>query len=117
MDESGLNILTHRGIVHHVVRCLREGQMVVVLADQRGDDRARLGGFLRKKGPIQRCLCNVTWVRHMWPDYCPCTRTVGIAVFMAMKYPSRGQLDKENDLIVNSQRFHQVFRGVAAGTS
>jgi lauroyl/myristoyl acyltransferase len=38
MDESGLNILPHRGIVHHVVRCLREGQRVVVLADQRGDD-------------------------------------------------------------------------------
>ena len=37
-DESGLNILPHRGIVHHVVRCLREGQMVVVLANQRGDD-------------------------------------------------------------------------------
>ena len=29
-DESGLNILPHCGIVHHVVRCLREGQMVVV---------------------------------------------------------------------------------------
>ncbi len=37
-DESGLNILPHRGIVHPVLRCLHEGEMVVVLADQRGDD-------------------------------------------------------------------------------
>jgi len=111
-DESGLNILPHRGIVHQVVRCLREGEMVVVLADQRGDDaRPVWVDFFGRK-----VLANGVFARfaaegaaYVYPIVALRTEDGRYRCVYGDEIPIQKTDDKAHDLIVNSQRFHRVF--------
>ena len=111
-DESGLNILPHRGIVHPVLRCLHEGEMVVVLADQRGDDaRPVWVDFFGRK-----VLANGVFARfasesdaYVFPIVCICTQDEKYRCIFGEEIPIQRTDDKGNDLVVNSQRFHEVF--------
>jgi KDO2-lipid IV(A) lauroyltransferase len=111
-DESGLNILPHRGIVHRLMHCMHEGEMVVVLADQRGDEaRPVWVDFFGKK-----VLANGVFARlaaegdaYVFPLHCLRTQDGRYRCVFGEEIPVQRTLDKDNDLIVNSQRFHQVF--------
>ncbi|MGB6065432.1 MAG: hypothetical protein WBG50_11520 [Desulfomonilaceae bacterium] len=111
-DESGLNILPHRGIVHRVLRCLREGEMVVVLADQRGDDARPV--WVDHFG--KKVLANGVFARfasesaaYVFPVICVRTPDEKYRCVFGEEIPIQRTDDKANDLVVNSQRFHQVF--------
>jgi lauroyl/myristoyl acyltransferase len=98
MDESGLNIPPHRGIVHHVVRCLHEGQMVVVLADQRGDDARPVWVDYFGK----RVLANGVFAKfaaegavYVFPIFALRTSDGRYRRVYEVRYPSRGQLTKK----------------------
>jgi KDO2-lipid IV(A) lauroyltransferase len=111
-DDSGLNILPHRGIVHHVVRCLREGQMVVVLADQRGDDARPVwvdyfGTKVLANGVFARFAAE--GAAYVFPVVALRTQDGRYRCVYGDEIPIQRTHDKDDDLMVNSQRFHQVF--------
>jgi Kdo2-lipid IVA lauroyltransferase/acyltransferase len=111
-DESGLNILPHRGIVHRVVRCLQEGQMVVVLADQRGDDTRPVwvdyfGTKVLANGVFAKIAAEGE--AYVFPIIALRTPDGRYRCVYGDEIPIQRTHDKDNDLIVNSQRFHQVF--------
>ncbi len=111
-DESGLNILPHRGIVGRVIDLLRAGEMVVVLADQRGDDTRPIWvDFFGRK-----VLANGVFAKfaaegrsRAFPISAVRTNDGRYRCIFGREIPLELTDDKEADLIVNSQRFHEVF--------
>jgi KDO2-lipid IV(A) lauroyltransferase len=111
-SESGLNILPHRGIVSRVIDLLRERQMVVVLADQRGDDtRPVWVDFFGKK-----VLANGVFPKfamegnaQAYPIIAVRTNDGRYRCIFGEEIPIQRTGDREADLTVNSQRFHAVF--------
>jgi KDO2-lipid IV(A) lauroyltransferase len=113
-QESGLNILPHRGIVRSVIEALRRGEMVVVLADQRGDDsRPVWVDFFGRK-----VLANGVFAKFAVEGRCtvyPITAgrlSDGRYLFdFGAEIPIQVTDDTEADITVNSQRFHDLFEG------
>jgi len=111
-DESGLNILPHRGIVSSVIELLRAGEMVVVLADQRGDDTRPIWvDFFGRK-----VLANGVFAKfaaeghaHAFPITAVRTDDGRYRCIFGREIPLQVTDDREADLTVNSQRFHEIF--------
>jgi KDO2-lipid IV(A) lauroyltransferase len=110
--DSGLNIIPHRGIVHRVIEALRAGEMVVVLADQRGDDtRAIWVDFFGRKvlanGVFAKFAiegqAQVLPVRAVRLDDGRYLCEFGEEISVEMTD------DPVHDLTVTSQRFHDIF--------
>lgn len=111
-SQSGLTTLPHRGIVHHVISALRSGEMVVVLADQRGDDTRPVwvdffgrktlanGIFARFAIEGKACVVPVRGVRMEDGRYC-CE--------FGQEIPVTVTGDRLRDVTVMSQRFHEIF--------
>lgn len=111
-NESGLNILPHRGIVSRVIELLRHGEMVVVLADQRGDDNRPI--WVNFFG--RRVLANGAFAKfaiegdaQVFPIMSIRTRDGRYRCVFGDEIPVQRTNDREDDLTVNSQRFHEVF--------
>lgn len=111
-SKSGLEILPHRGSVHTIVDALNRGEMVVVLADQRGDDtRPTIVDFFGRK-----VFANGVFAKFAIEG-------------KALVFPIRGKRlddgcyecefgdeipirltgDHQTDLRIISQQFHDVF--------
>ncbi|MEJ2717001.1 MAG: hypothetical protein P8182_07655 [Deltaproteobacteria bacterium] len=111
-SESGLTTLPHRGIVHHVISALRSGELVVVLADQRGDDTRPVwvdffgrktlsnGIFARFAIEGEACVIPLRGVRREDGTYC-CEFGEEIPVAVTG--------DRMRDVTLMSQRFHMIF--------
>lgn len=111
-DESGLNILPHRGIVNRVIELLRSGEMVVVLADQRGDDtRPVWVDFFGKKVLANGVFAKLAAEGHAQAFPISAVRTDDgrYRCVFGKEIPLQLTDDREADLIVNSQRFHEIF--------
>lgn len=110
--ETGLKTLPHRGIVHRLVDLLRQGDMVVVLADQRGDDnRPTWVNFFQT-----RVLANGVFAKiaregnaPTFPIMAQRTEDGRYRCVFGDEIPISVTDDPERDLVVNSQRFHEVF--------
>ena len=111
-NESGLKILPHKGIVKRVIELLRGGEMVVVLADQRGDDnrQIRVDFFGRK------VLANGAFAKfaiegnaQVFPIMAVRTHDGRYRCVFGEEIPVQISDNRHDDLIVNSQRFHSVF--------
>ncbi len=111
-SESGLSILPHTGIVKRVIHALQEGEMAVVLADQRGDDtRPVWVDFFGVK-----VLANGVFAKFAMEGKARTFPVVAVRTSdgrylcrFEEEIPIQSTGDYEEDLIVNSQRFHQVF--------
>lgn len=111
-QESGLNILPHRGIVRKVIEALHRGEMVVVLADQRGDDsRPVWVDFFGRK-----VLANGVFAKFAAEGGCPVypvrARRLHDGRYLCefgAEIPIQVTGDAEADITVNSQRFHDLF--------
>ncbi|MGC8907164.1 MAG: lysophospholipid acyltransferase family protein [Desulfomonilaceae bacterium] len=111
-DESGLSILPHTGIVKHVINALQDGEMAVVLADQRGDDtRPVWVDFFGVKA-----LANAVFAKfalegkaHTFPVVATRMADGRYLCRFEDEIPIQSTGDYEHDLMVNSQRFHRVF--------
>lgn len=110
--ESGLNIFPHRGIVHSVIEALHRGGMVVVLADQRGDDTRPIwvnffgqsvlaNGVFAKFAVEGRPLVYPVMARRLNDGRYRCEFGQEIAIQVTG--------DPVADATVNSQRFHDLF--------
>ncbi len=110
--ESGLSILPHKGIVKRVVQALQAGEMAVVLADQRGDDtRPVWVDFFGRK-----VLANGVFAKfaidgkaHTFPVVATRLPHGRYLCRFEQEIPIQVSEDYHQDIIVNSQRFHQVF--------
>ncbi len=110
--STGLRTLPHRGVVHRLIDLLRKGDMVVVLADQRGDDnRPTWVNFFGT-----RVLANGVFAKLAMegnaPTFPVMARRTEDGKYLCMfgdeiSISITGDLDK--DLAVNSQRFHDVY--------
>lgn len=111
-QESGLNILPHRGIVRDVIQRLRSGEMVVVLADQRGDEsRPTWVEFFGK-----RVLANGVFAKfamegnaYAFPIMAVRTDDGKYRCIFGEEFPIQRTGDRDADITVNSQHFHEVF--------
>lgn len=111
-DETGLTILPHTGIVKAVIEKLLGGSMVVVLADQRGDDtrpvwvnffgREVLANGVFAKFAIEGRAQTFPVVAKRLPGG-------RYRCIFEEEIPIQVSDDFERDLQVNSQRFHDVF--------
>jgi KDO2-lipid IV(A) lauroyltransferase len=110
--ESGLTTLPHKGIVHKCVKALRTGGMVVVLGDQRGDDtRPTWVNFFGRK-----VIANGVFARFAIDGKAPVLPLTAVRLDdgrylceFGEEIPIQRTGDRQRDLMVNSQRFHDVF--------
>jgi len=110
--ESGLNTLPHRGIVRTVIDALRGGEMVVVLADQRGDDTRPVwvnyfGVPVLANGVFARFAAE--GAAYTFPIMARRMADGRYLCSFGEEIPIQVSDDKEADIVVNSQRFHEVF--------
>ncbi len=111
-SSSGLRILPHRGSVHRILKALNEGEMVVVLADQRGDDTRPVPvDFFGRK-----VLANGIFARFaiegnalVFPIRAKRLADGRYQCDFGEEIPIHISGDEQTDLIVNSQRFHNIF--------
>lgn len=111
-SDSGLNIIPHRGIVRTVVDALRSGEIVVVLADQRGDDaRPVWVDFFGRK-----VVANGVFARFALDGEADVLPLIGLRAAdgryiceFGEEIPIEVTGDREWDLAVTSQRFHEIF--------
>ena len=111
-DESGLTTLPHRGIVHRCIQALRSGEMVVVLADQRGDDTRPIWvDFFGRK-----VLANGVFARFAVEGNVPVIPLMGLRLEdgryvceFGEEIPIEVSGDLERDMAAVSQRFHNIF--------
>jgi len=111
-DETGLTILPHTGIVKSVIDELLGGSMVVVLADQRGDDTRPV--WVRFFG--REVLANGVFAKFAIDGRAPTFPVVAKRLpggryqcIFEDEIPIQVSNDFQKDLQVNSQRFHDVF--------
>lgn len=111
-NDSGLHIIPHRGIVRTVVDALRSGEMVVVLADQRGDDaRPVWVDFFGKKVLANGVFAKFALEGEAYVMPLRGLRTADgryICEF-GEEIPIEVTGDREWDVTVTSQRFHEIF--------
>jgi KDO2-lipid IV(A) lauroyltransferase len=111
-EESGLHILPHKAIVRRVIDRLRGGEMVVVLADQRGDDSRPIWvDFFR-----ERVLANGVFAKFAIEGNASVHPVIAIRTedghyrcIFEQEIPVQVTGDMQADLTVNSQRFHRKF--------
>ncbi|MBM4328701.1 MAG: lysophospholipid acyltransferase family protein [Deltaproteobacteria bacterium] len=111
-NDSGLRIIPHRGVVHKVIEALKAGDVVGALGDQRGDDtRPVWVDFFGAKA-----LANGVFARFAMEGdaYCFPVRALRgengkYRVIYEKELPIQVTDDKDHDIAVNSQRFHEVF--------
>lgn len=111
-SDSGLTIIPHRGVVHRVIDSLRAGEMVGVLADQRGDDTRPIWvDFFGRK-----VLANGVFARFAIEGeaYVVPLRAVRLhdgryLCEFGEEIPVEVTDDRVHDLTVTSQRFHDIF--------
>ncbi len=111
-DETGLNILPHTGIVRSVIEKLLAGSMVVVLADQRGDDTRPIWvNFFGRKVLANGVFAKFAVEGRVQTFPVVATRLPGgrYRCVFEEEIPIQVSDDSQNDLEVNSQRFHNVF--------
>ncbi|MDQ7782117.1 MAG: lysophospholipid acyltransferase family protein [Desulfomonilaceae bacterium] len=111
-DQSGLNILPHRRIVARVIELLRGGEMVVVLADQRGDDTRPIWvDFFGRKVLANGVFAKFAAEGHAraFPITAVRTDDGRYRCIFGKEIPLQVTGDTQADLVVNSQRFHKVF--------
>lgn len=111
-DESGLRILPHKGIVKRVIRGLKNGEMAVVLADQRGDDTRPVwvdffGVKVLANGVFAKFAMNGE--AHTFPVVATRLPDGRYLCRFEKEIPIQVTGDYDQDLAVNSQRFHRVF--------
>jgi Kdo2-lipid IVA lauroyltransferase/acyltransferase len=110
--STGLRTLPHRGVVHRLIELLSEGDMVVVLGDQRGDDnrptwvnffgtRVLANGVFAKLAMEGNALTFPVMARRTQDGKYRC--------MFGDEIPISVTGDLERDLAVNSQRFHEVY--------
>jgi KDO2-lipid IV(A) lauroyltransferase len=111
-QKSGLDILPHRGVVRHAVESLRNGEMLYVLADQRGDDTRPI--WVDYFG--RRVLANGVFAKlamegraSVYPALAVRTEDYRYKCIFGEEIPVQVSEDPNQDLTVNSQRFHNVF--------
>lgn len=111
-ESTGLRTLPHRGVVRRLIELLRKGDMVVVLADQRGDDnRPTWVNFFGT-----RVLANGVFAKlpmqgnaRTFPVMARRTDDGKYLCIFGDEIPIDATGDVERDLAVNSQRFHDVY--------
>lgn len=111
-EESGLNILPHKGVVRKALNLLESGEMVVVLADQRGDDtRPVWVSFFGR-----RVLANGVFAKLAVEGNARVQSLVALrredgryTCAFGEEIPIQVTADRQGDVTVNSQRFHDVF--------
>lgn len=111
-DDSGLRILPHKGIVKRVIEALKSGEMAVVLADQRGDDTRPVwvdffGVKVLANGVFAKFA--VEGRAHTFPVVAIRLPSGRYLCRFEKEIPIQSTGNYEQDLVVNSQRFHQVF--------
>ncbi len=110
--KSGLKILPHRGSVHKILQALGSGEMVVVLADQRGDDtRPTIVDFFGRKVFANGIFAKFAIESNALVFPIRGTRLDDgrYECEFGAEIPIQRTGDIQNDLAVNSQRFHLVF--------
>lgn len=111
-SDSGLNILPHRGSVHRIVDALRNGEIVVVLADQRGDDtRPTVVNFFGSKVFANGVFAKMAIEGNamVFPIMGKRLDEGRYECDFGDEIPVQRTADRQYDLTVNSQRFHEVF--------
>lgn len=111
-EHSGLDILPHKAIVRTVIERLRAGEMVVVLADQRGDDSRPI--WVDFFG--ERVLANGVFAKFAIEGNASVHPVIAIRTedgryrcMFEKEVPMQRTGDMQADLTVNSQRFHRIF--------
>lgn len=110
--STGLRTLPHRGIVHKVIDLLRHGNMVVVLADQRGDDnRPTWVTFFQRRVLANGVFAKIAREANV-PTFPVVARRMEAGRYLCEfgdAIPTSVTDDPEKDNVINSQRFHEVF--------
>lgn len=112
-DESGISTYPHKGSVHTLINLLKNGQLVAVLADQRGDaERGVFVNFFGSPAPANEVFAKMAL--ESGAAILPlCTyRTADgryKSVFLKeLRIQPTG--DKKSDLVTVSQQFHDLFQ-------
>lgn len=111
-SQSGLQILPHRGSVHSILEALNGGEMVVVLADQRGDDtRPTVVDFFGQKVFANGVFAKFAIEGNSMAFPIRGKRMDGGRYECQFGDEIRIQLtgDTQNDLTRISQQFHDIF--------
>jgi KDO2-lipid IV(A) lauroyltransferase len=111
-SESGLTTLPHRGIVHRVINALRSGEVVIVLADQRGDEgRPIWVDFFGRK-----VLANGIFARFAIEGEAYVLPLMGLRMEdgrycceFGRAVPVQARGNRDIDVTVVSQLFHEIF--------